>query len=222
MSSGPLHAAVNAFTLARSDSSRAATSTASLPVLWRMSAATRSPVSVFRTANVTAAPAAASARAVSTPIPDDAPVTTARLPLRSTPAMTSAAVEEKPKGVLIKSGLMSIANPRPQDTVPRSRDYVLGLLGDADDQGARGVALVHQVDGFTGPDRQVVAVAAVGRGAVFGQRGAIGFEFGLLAVPCVGEAVAQRPGGVTGGPAGVRGDVEHPAADRLRGPRRHD
>ena len=38
-----------------------------------------------RTASVTDAPAAASARAVSTPIPDEAPVTIAVLPVRSTP-----------------------------------------------------------------------------------------------------------------------------------------
>src|SRR3954451_18615728 len=35
------------------------------------------------------------------PIPDDAPVTMARLPDRSMPATTSAAVEEKPNGVVI-------------------------------------------------------------------------------------------------------------------------
>ena len=48
----------------------APTMTASLPVLSLMSAATRSPAAVLRTASVTAAPAAASARAVSTPIPE--------------------------------------------------------------------------------------------------------------------------------------------------------
>jgi len=50
---------------------------------------------------VTAAPARANARAVSTPIPDPAPVTIARLPVRSTPATTSAAVESNPNGVVI-------------------------------------------------------------------------------------------------------------------------
>ncbi len=75
--------------------------TAPLPVLSRISAATRSPDEVLRTASVTDAPAAASARAVSTPIPDDAPVTMALLPVRSTPAMTSAAVDANPNGVVI-------------------------------------------------------------------------------------------------------------------------
>jgi hypothetical protein len=43
----------------------------------------------------------ANARAVSTPMPDEAPVTIARLPDRSTPSATSAAVAvaSKPKGV---------------------------------------------------------------------------------------------------------------------------
>jgi hypothetical protein len=35
------------------------------------------------------------------PIPDEPPVTIARLPPRSMPAMTSAAVESKPNGVVI-------------------------------------------------------------------------------------------------------------------------
>ena len=49
---------------------------------------------------MTDAPAAARARAVSTPIPEMAPVTTAVLPDRSTPSMTSAAVVSKPNGVV--------------------------------------------------------------------------------------------------------------------------
>src|SRR4051812_818972 len=36
------------------------------------------------------------------PMPDEAPVTIARLPVRSIPAATSAAVERKPNGVLIR------------------------------------------------------------------------------------------------------------------------
>src|ERR1700754_3343660 len=160
MSRGPLHAAVKAPTLDRSDRSSAPTVTAPLPVPSRISAATRSPASGLRTASVTAAPASASARAVSTPIPDDAPVTMARLPDRSTPAMTSAAVDVNPKGVLIKSALMSVPNTWRSDSVPRRGDRALSLFGDARDQGTRGVHLGDEVDGFTGPDRQVVAVAA--------------------------------------------------------------
>src|SRR3954452_4763142 len=105
MSSGPSHAATKAPMLASSVSSRAATVTSSLPVLERISAATLSPSPVLRTARVTEAPAPASARAVSTPIPEAAPVTIARLPVRSIPSTTSAAVESKPKGVLISAGV---------------------------------------------------------------------------------------------------------------------
>jgi predicted pyridoxine 5'-phosphate oxidase superfamily flavin-nucleotide-binding protein len=55
-----------------------------------------------RTASVTSAPAEAKARAVSVPIPEDPPVTMARFPLRSIPAMTSAAVVSAVKGVDIR------------------------------------------------------------------------------------------------------------------------
>src|SRR6201991_52961 len=191
MSRGPLHAAVKAPTLDRSDRSSAPTVTAPLPVLSRISAATRSPASVLRTASVTAAPASASARAVSTPIPDDAPVTMARLPDRSTPARTSAAVDSKPKGVLIKSMLTSVPNILRSDGVPRHPDRALSLRGDACNQRARGVELSGQVDGLTCPDRQVVAVAAVGGRAEFRQRALIGLQRGLVPLPGPGEAVAQ-------------------------------
>jgi len=46
----------------------------------------------LRTASVTSAPVDARARAVSTPMPELAPVTTTRLPARSTPSITSEAV----------------------------------------------------------------------------------------------------------------------------------
>jgi len=55
-------------------------------------------VAVVREAAQVSAPATASALAVSTPIPDEAPVTIPRLPVRSTPGMTSFAVEVAPKG----------------------------------------------------------------------------------------------------------------------------
>jgi hypothetical protein len=61
------------------------------------------PAAVSRTASVTSAPAEASARAVSTPIPDEPPVTIARWPCRSIPATTSAAVASKPNGVVMRS-----------------------------------------------------------------------------------------------------------------------
>ena len=50
-----------------------------------------------RTAIVTEAPWAASARVVSTPRPADAPVTRIRLPVRSIPSRTSSVVLSNPK-----------------------------------------------------------------------------------------------------------------------------
>jgi len=73
-----------------------------LPVLVAMSAAVRCPASASRTASVTSAPALASARAVSTPMPDEPPVTIARLPESSMPSITSAAAEANPKRVWIR------------------------------------------------------------------------------------------------------------------------
>ena len=73
-----------------------------------MSAATRSPAAVSRTASVTSAPAPLSARAVSIPIPEAPPVTIARLPVRSMPATTSAAVDSKEKGVVMRVTLSSL------------------------------------------------------------------------------------------------------------------
>lgn len=64
-----------------------------------MESATASPASVFRTARVTSAPAPVNARAVSAPMPDEAPVTIARTPPRSTPWSTSSAVLEAVNGV---------------------------------------------------------------------------------------------------------------------------
>ena len=83
--------------------SRPATRTFRCPAAARISAATACPASGLRTASVTTAPASASARAVSTPMPDVAPVTMACLPIRSTPLRTWSAVELKPNGVLIFS-----------------------------------------------------------------------------------------------------------------------
>jgi hypothetical protein len=42
-------------------------------------------------------------------MPDDAPVTTARRPARSVPAMTPAAVEAGPNGVVIRAVLIGFA-----------------------------------------------------------------------------------------------------------------
>ena len=66
-----------------------------------MSSAVRSPAAMLRTARVTSAPAPASARAVSTPMPDAPPVTMARRPVRSMPSMTSAAVDSAVNGVVM-------------------------------------------------------------------------------------------------------------------------
>jgi hypothetical protein len=99
MCGGPSQAAANALTDDRSDSSSCAAlnfpdSDGSSARNW---SATAAPVPVLRTARVTSAPTVASARTVSTPMPELAPVTTARRPRRSTPSITSAAVEAAPK-----------------------------------------------------------------------------------------------------------------------------
>ena len=104
MSSGPVQARTKAATLDRSLRSRAPTRTSRLPVLSpNLGGDAIACVDVSRTASVTDAPAAASARAVSTPMPDEAPVTIAVLPDRSTPSMTSAAVDSKPNGVVTRA-----------------------------------------------------------------------------------------------------------------------
>jgi len=109
MCSGSSQLAVNAATAPWSASSSGATRTRVLPVPAAMSSAVCRPASRLRTARVTSAPALASARAVSTPIPEEAPVTIARRPDRPTPAMTSAAVDCAPNGVVIRLVLMPAA-----------------------------------------------------------------------------------------------------------------
>jgi hypothetical protein len=89
-------------TEAMSASSSGLTSTASFPVEARISSATADAASGRRTASVTAAPADASVRAVSMPIPEAPPVTRARFPTRSTPRTTSAAVVANPNGVVMR------------------------------------------------------------------------------------------------------------------------
>ena len=106
MCSGPCQAAANAVTEARSARSNAATRTPPLPVVEEISAATRSPAAVSRTARVTSAPAPARARAVSTPMPDAPPVTTVRRPVRSMPATTSSAVDSRRNGVVTRALLV--------------------------------------------------------------------------------------------------------------------
>jgi hypothetical protein len=61
-----------------------------------MAAAIFAPAATLRTASVTSAPAEASVRAVSTPMPELAPVTNVRRPCRSTSWTTSAAVVVAP------------------------------------------------------------------------------------------------------------------------------
>ena len=63
---------------------------------------------------MTPAPVRASALAVSTPMPEDAPVTMARRPERSMPATTSAAVDWCPNGVVTR-GMIASAWERSRD-----------------------------------------------------------------------------------------------------------
>src|SRR5262249_15888232 len=71
-------------------------------------ASARSAFPVSRAPTMTCAPAAASTRAVSGPMPDDPPVTTAVLPLRLTPAATSRAVVVGPNPV--RRGFCSVSS----------------------------------------------------------------------------------------------------------------
>ena len=101
-------------------------------------------------------PPPASARAVSTPIPDDAPVTIAVLPVRSTPAMTSAAVDSNPNGVVMRSSDVA-GSPAPSVMVTAySGDGLLGFARDACDKRCGGVLFGDDVDGLAGPDGHVV------------------------------------------------------------------
>src|SRR5260370_26634196 len=79
--------------------SRASTDTCVLPVERTMPAAIPAAACGRRTARAPSAPAEARARAVSMPMPELAPVTMARLPDRSTPSITSDAVEWRPNGL---------------------------------------------------------------------------------------------------------------------------
>jgi hypothetical protein len=105
--SGPVQFAAKAATDAWPERSSRPTRTA-LPVVAMMPAAVWWPAVVLRTARVTSAPALASARAVSAPMPDEPPVAIARLPDRSMPSITSAAVESKPNGVWMRVWLMLV------------------------------------------------------------------------------------------------------------------
>jgi hypothetical protein len=112
-----LQASVKALTDLRSDRSRALMSMAWLPADRRSSVATGPATSTRRTAIVTAAPAPAKARTVSAPTPAAPPVTIAFRPLRSTPAMTSAAVDWNPKWVvnrvIVPTNIPVYVRPRP-------------------------------------------------------------------------------------------------------------
>src|SRR5580704_1781505 len=81
-----------------------------------------------RTARVTPAPAPASSRAVSTPMPDAAPVTIARLPDRSTAAATSAAVDSKLNGVVMSCAVLISVLLRDSLFVAVGADRQLGPL----------------------------------------------------------------------------------------------
>ena len=64
-----------------------------------------------RTAPTTSAPCAASARAVSIPIPAETPVTKIRLPFKSTPASTSSVVDFAPNAVAIPNVVAILHSP---------------------------------------------------------------------------------------------------------------
>src|SRR5208337_4727251 len=80
-------------TLARDARSASTRSSDGLPV----SASARRAFARSRAVPTTVAPCATSERAVSTPSPAETPVTSTRLPERSTPSRTSSAVDSYPK-----------------------------------------------------------------------------------------------------------------------------
>src|SRR4051794_20447025 len=121
MASGSSQVAANAARDAGFVTSSSATEIASRPVVAAISAAALAPAPVLRTASVTRAPAPASVRAVSMPMPDEAPVTIARLPVRSMPATTSAAVERNPNWVV-----MGVTTGRPTRTRSSRRAHSRG------------------------------------------------------------------------------------------------
>ncbi len=90
--SGPCHSSASRAGLDRSARSSSTTVGVRTPGIRPISSAASRPFNRLRTASVTTAPATASARAVSTPRPDDAPVTRARTPSSETPSTTSSAV----------------------------------------------------------------------------------------------------------------------------------
>src|SRR3954463_6250655 len=190
MSSGPVQARMKAATLIRSLRSMTPTSTLSFLVLSRISAATRSPYVVLRTARVTDAPAAASARAVSTPIPDEAPVTIAVLPVRSTPATTSAAVDSGPNGVVMRS-LDVAGSPAPSlMATAHGGDGLLGFARNAFDKRCGGFLFGNDVDGLARPDGNVVRIAAADSVAERGSGRIV--DLGFATLPDIGDPVAQR------------------------------
>jgi hypothetical protein len=107
MCNGPVHLSANANATidAWSPRSSGATTIWPFPVLAVIAAAAVAAAfeSGSRTASVTSAPTLANARVVSVPRPEAAPVTTARLPARSTPDNASVVVEDASNGVMSRS-----------------------------------------------------------------------------------------------------------------------
>src|SRR4051794_3328813 len=197
MASGSSQVAANAARDAGFVTSSSATEISSRPVVAAMSAAALAPAPVLRTASVTRAPEPASVRAVSMPMPDEAPVTIARVPARSMPAATSAAVERNPNRVVTGVSTGSCRGPCPQlarEPGRRRRAAPAEGCGDPEAGLARvlptGDSAADLHDRFLGPtaqvDRREADVAdqscdrLLGRGVLAGQEhgGAPGGGFG--------------------------------------------
>src|SRR5581483_4784444 len=136
ISSGPSQLLTNARTECRSDKSSCLTWICWLPVVCLIFSAVCVPASILRTASITSAPDCARARAVSTPMPLEPPVTSARFPRKCIPSMTSIAVVVAPNGVVINSAIclppfLIILNPsqysRTQERCARLRPNHHGL-----------------------------------------------------------------------------------------------
>ena len=120
------NSAANRRTSASDARSSSITSRSASGTVARMRAAAASPRSGSRTAMVTVAPWAASARVVSSPRPVDAPVTRTRLPVRSTPVEHLVG-----RGLVVERHARSLPGPASlasSAASPTEHDVVAALL----------------------------------------------------------------------------------------------
>jgi chromate reductase len=98
------------------------------------------------------------ARAVSTPMPEAAPVTIARLPARPMPSITSAAVESKPNGVEMRS-VKAGEVCRPLASVPMKVAAISGSLQERSSNSA----LIRAANQVAPEDIELVEFRSLGK-----------------------------------------------------------